>query len=171
MSSRARYPPPGMGGGRGGGGGMNPNAGPNPSFQPRNPMHQYVQRGPAPNNQNQQMYQNHQQQQWLRRNQLPPSDSAVDEVEKTVQSEAIHSRWLSLICTFNLHILPYVSYWLKSPCSYRLISFFSSCFWWCILKYIFGYSEFVFYISFYCYIFNRISDCKILPVIFLLGVG
>ncbi|KAL1546422.1 RNA helicase [Salvia divinorum] len=91
MSSRARYPPPGMGSGRGGGGGMNPNAGPNPSFQPRNPMHQYVQRGPAPSNQNQQMFQNHQQQQWLRRNQLPPSDSAVDEVEKTVQSEAIDS--------------------------------------------------------------------------------
>ncbi|XP_047954454.1 DEAD-box ATP-dependent RNA helicase 8-like [Salvia hispanica] len=89
MSSRARYPPPGMGGGRGGYGGMNPNAGPNPNFQPRNPMHQYAQRSPAPSNQNQQLFQN--QQQWLRRNQLPPSDSAVDEVEKTVQSEAVDS--------------------------------------------------------------------------------
>lgn len=92
MSSRARYPPPGMGGGRGGGGGMNPNAGPNPNFQPRNPGHQYVQRSPAPTNQNHQLFQNHQQQQWLRRNQLPSADPAVDEVEKTVQSEAIDSR-------------------------------------------------------------------------------
>lgn len=102
MNSRARYPPPGMGGGRGGGGGggMNPNAGPNPNFQPRNPMQQYVQRGAAPTNQNHQMFQNPQQQQWLRRNQLPSPDSAVDEVEKTVQSEAIDSRLLSVICTF-----------------------------------------------------------------------
>ncbi|KAK4483461.1 hypothetical protein RD792_010650 [Penstemon davidsonii] len=92
MSSRARYPPPGMsGGGRGGGGGMNPNSGPNPNFQHRNPTQQYVQRNPAPSNQNYQMIQNHQPQQWLRRTQLPPSDSTVDEVEKTVQSEAVDS--------------------------------------------------------------------------------
>ncbi|KAK4476574.1 hypothetical protein RD792_015731 [Penstemon davidsonii] len=90
MSSRARYPPPGMGGGRGGGG-INPNAGPNPNFQQRNPTQQYVQRGPAPNNQNNQMFQNPQQQQWMRRSQLLPTDSTVDEVEKTVQSEAVDS--------------------------------------------------------------------------------
>lgn len=99
MSSRARYPPPGMGGGRGGGGGgggMNPHAGPNPNFQPRYSNQQYVHRGPARNNQNHEMFQNHQlqqqQQQWLRRTQLPPGDSTVDEVEKTVQSEASDSR-------------------------------------------------------------------------------
>ncbi|KAL3829646.1 hypothetical protein ACJIZ3_018448 [Penstemon smallii] len=92
MSSRARYPPPGMGGGaRGGGGGMNPNSVPNPNFQNRNPTQQYVQRNPAPINQNYQMIQNHQPQQWLRRTQLPPTDSTVDEVEKTVQSEAVDS--------------------------------------------------------------------------------
>ncbi|KAI3444574.1 hypothetical protein Pfo_001239 [Paulownia fortunei] len=97
MSSRARFPPPGMGGGRGGGGGggggggMNPHAGLNPSFQPRNANQQYVQRSPAQNNQNHQLFQNPQPQQWLRRNQLPPADSTVDEVEKTVQSEAIDS--------------------------------------------------------------------------------
>ncbi|KAK6142834.1 hypothetical protein DH2020_023182 [Rehmannia glutinosa] len=77
-----------MGGGRGG---MNPNTGPNPSFQPRNPSQQYVQRSPAQNNQNHQLFQNPQPQQWLRRAQLPSTDSNVDEVEKTVQSEAIDS--------------------------------------------------------------------------------
>ncbi|KAK6142821.1 hypothetical protein DH2020_023169 [Rehmannia glutinosa] len=77
-----------MGGGRGG---MNPNTGPNPSFQPRNPSQQYVQRTPAQNNQNHQLFQNPQPQQWLRRAQLPSTDSNVDEVEKTVQSEAIDS--------------------------------------------------------------------------------
>lgn len=97
MTSRARYPPPGMGGGRGGGGGMKPNAGPNPIFQPRNPTAQYVQRSPAPGNQNHQLFQNPQQQQWLRRNQLPSSDSTVDEVEKTVQSEAIDSRLVPFV--------------------------------------------------------------------------
>ncbi|KAL8495307.1 hypothetical protein ACS0TY_019456 [Phlomoides rotata] len=90
MSSRARYPPPGMGGGRGGGagGGMNPNMGPNPNFQPRNMNQQYVQRSQAQNQQNNQLYQNPQPQQWLRRAQ---ADSTVDEVEKTVQSEAVDS--------------------------------------------------------------------------------
>ncbi|XP_022897073.1 DEAD-box ATP-dependent RNA helicase 8-like [Olea europaea var. sylvestris] len=80
MSSRARYPPPGMGGG------MNPNP-----FQPRNPTQNYTTRGPTPNNMNHQTFHNPQQQQWLRRTQLPPSDSTADEVEKTVQSEAVDS--------------------------------------------------------------------------------
>ncbi|KAL0379547.1 UNVERIFIED_CONTAM: DEAD-box ATP-dependent RNA helicase 8 [Sesamum angustifolium] len=81
-----------MGGGRGGGGaGMNPQGGPNPNFQPRNINQQYVQRSPAQNNQNHQLFQNPQPQQWLRRNQLPHADSTVDEVEKTVQSEAVES--------------------------------------------------------------------------------
>lgn len=93
MSSRARYRPPGMGGGRGGvGGGMNPQAGPNPNFQPRNTYQQYVQRSPAKNNQNHQVFQNPQPQQWLRRNQLPLAASPVNEVEKTVQSAAVDSR-------------------------------------------------------------------------------
>ncbi|KAL6498815.1 Envelope glycoprotein gp160 [Orobanche gracilis] len=87
MSLRARYPPPGMGGGRGG---MKPNSGPNPNSQPRNPTQQYVQRGPVPNNQNHQLFQNPQQQQWLRRAQCLPTDS-TEEVEKTIQSEAIDS--------------------------------------------------------------------------------
>ncbi|CAI9101785.1 OLC1v1039197C1 [Oldenlandia corymbosa var. corymbosa] len=85
MNQRTRYPP-GIGGpgvGRGGGN-MNPNA--NPNFQPRNPQ-QYIQRNPM-------HYQNQpppqQQQQWLRRNQLS-NEAAVDEVEKTVQSEAVDS--------------------------------------------------------------------------------
>lgn len=85
MNPRGRYPPPGMGGGGRGGGNMYPNA--NPNFQPRNPQ-QYVQRSPV--NQ-QQHFQNQQTQQWLRRNQLA-SDSTVDEVEKTVQSEAVDQR-------------------------------------------------------------------------------
>ncbi|KAL0425974.1 UNVERIFIED_CONTAM: DEAD-box ATP-dependent RNA helicase 8 [Sesamum radiatum] len=81
-----------MGGGRGGGGaGMNPQGGPNPNFQPRNINQQYVQRSPAQNNPNHQLFQNSQPQQWLRRNQLPHADSTVDEVEKTVQSEAVES--------------------------------------------------------------------------------
>ncbi|KAL2478783.1 Uncharacterized protein Fot_47797 [Forsythia ovata] len=89
MSSRARYPPPGMGGGRGGGGGMNMNTGPNHGFQPRNPTQQYVQRSPAPNNQ---AFQNPQPQQLLRRTQLPsPAHTVVNEVERAVHSEAIDS--------------------------------------------------------------------------------
>ncbi|EPS57204.1 hypothetical protein M569_17616, partial [Genlisea aurea] len=86
MSSRARYPPPGMGGG--GRGGFNSNAWPNPSFQPRNVSQQYVQRSEGQSNQ---FYQGHQAQEWLRRGQLPPADPTVDEVEKSVQSEAIDS--------------------------------------------------------------------------------
>lgn len=71
-----------MGGGCGGGGGgsMHPNA--NTSFQHRN-QQQYMQRSSVPH---QQQFQNQQTQQWMRRNQLS-SDSAIDEVEKTVQSE------------------------------------------------------------------------------------
>ncbi|KAG6432424.1 hypothetical protein SASPL_104000 [Salvia splendens] len=106
MSSRARYPPPGMGGGRGGsggggmnqygGGGMNQYGGANPNFQPRFYNQQYVQRSQTQNFQNNQSMQNPNQsmqnpqpQQWLRR--TPPADSSADEVEKTVQSEAIDS--------------------------------------------------------------------------------
>lgn len=89
MGSRARYPPPGMGGGGRGGGGMQPNAGPNPDFLPRNPTQQY---GPRSSHSSNQMFQNAQQQQWMKRTQLPPADSGVDEVEKTVQPEAVDSR-------------------------------------------------------------------------------
>lgn len=103
MSSRARYPPPGMGGGRGGGpsggGGMNPYGGANPNFQPRYGNQQYVQRSQAPNFQNNQLMQNPQPQQWLRR--TAPGDSSVDEVEKTVQSEAADSR-SGFVLTFFL---------------------------------------------------------------------
>ncbi|XP_073141158.1 DEAD-box ATP-dependent RNA helicase 6-like [Henckelia pumila] len=90
MNSRTRYPPPGMGGGRGGG--MHSNAGLHHGFQPRNPAQQYVQRGPAPNNnQSNQLFQNPQPQQWLPRTHLTLADATVDEVEKTVQSEAVDS--------------------------------------------------------------------------------
>ena len=97
MNNRGRYPP-GIGAGRGGG----VNA--NPSFQSRPHQQQYVQRNLVPNQQYQQQHhQNqhqHQQlqqhQQWLKRNQLGggPADSNVDEVEKTVQSEAVDSRFV-----------------------------------------------------------------------------
>ncbi|KAH0677736.1 hypothetical protein KY285_025537 [Solanum tuberosum] len=81
MNSRSGYPPPWMGGGGGGdGGSMHPNA--NTSFQQRN-QQQYMQRSSVPH---QQQFQNQQTQQWMRRNQLS-SDSAIDDVEKTVQSE------------------------------------------------------------------------------------
>ncbi|KAK3194808.1 hypothetical protein Dsin_026118 [Dipteronia sinensis] len=94
-NSRGRYPP-GIGGGRGG---VNPA---NPSFQSNRPQQQqYVQRSMVPNHQQQQylhhqqqqqqhqQQQHQQQQQWLRRNHFSGADSsAVDEVEKTVQSEA-----------------------------------------------------------------------------------
>nr|DAD18862.1 TPA_asm: hypothetical protein HUJ06_020325 [Nelumbo nucifera] len=78
MNTRGRYPP-GIGNGRGG----NVNA--NPNFQARNPQQQYVQRNTV---QNQQAFQ--QQQQWLRRNPMG-TDSSSNEVEKTVQSEAVDS--------------------------------------------------------------------------------
>ncbi|WKA04909.1 hypothetical protein VitviT2T_022905 [Vitis vinifera] len=64
-------------------------SGPNPNFQYRNPnQQQYVQRNVG---QSYQQFQQQNQQQWLRRNQAG-ADSAVDEVEKTVQSEAVDSR-------------------------------------------------------------------------------
>ncbi|KAH7577917.1 hypothetical protein JRO89_XS01G0315700 [Xanthoceras sorbifolium] len=97
-NSRGRYPP-GIGGGRGG-----VNAA-NPSFQSSRPQQQYVQRSLVQNHQqqfhhHQQQQQQHQQQQqqWLRRNHFPGSDSSVvDEVEKTVQSEAaMDSSYLEL---------------------------------------------------------------------------
>ncbi|KAK4354046.1 hypothetical protein RND71_026240 [Anisodus tanguticus] len=85
MNSRSRYPPPWMGGGRGGGGGsMHPNA--NPNFQQRNQQQQYMQRSSSVPQQ--QQFQNQQTQQRMRRNELS-SDSSVDEVEKTVQSETV----------------------------------------------------------------------------------
>ncbi|XP_070038586.1 DEAD-box ATP-dependent RNA helicase 8-like isoform X2 [Nicotiana tomentosiformis] len=64
MNPRARFQPPGMGRGGGGSGSMHPNT---------NPQH----------------FQNQQTRQWLRRNQLPSADSTSDEIEKTVQSEAV----------------------------------------------------------------------------------
>ncbi|KAH7850541.1 hypothetical protein Vadar_034623 [Vaccinium darrowii] len=110
MNPRGRYPP-GIGGG-----GLNGN----PNFQQRNFQQQYVQRSTMQNHQqyqnqhqqhqqphqqqqqqqhqqhlqrqqqHQQQQQQQQQQQWLRRNQLG-AESSVDEVEKTVQSEAVDS--------------------------------------------------------------------------------
>ncbi|GFZ21046.1 RNAhelicase-like 8 [Actinidia rufa] len=85
MNTRGRYPP-----GIGGGGGRGGNLYPNPNFQSRNFQQQYVQRGTMQNHQQFQSQQQQQQQQWLRRNQLG-ADSSVDEVEKTVQSEAVDS--------------------------------------------------------------------------------
>nr|KAJ0196857.1 hypothetical protein LSAT_V11C700344490 [Lactuca sativa] len=73
-----RYPP---GIGRGGGGNYHGN--PNPNFQ-----QQYAQRNPAHHQQFQQQQQQQQQQQWLRRNPVGNDSSVVDEVEKTIQSEA-----------------------------------------------------------------------------------
>ncbi|KAL6981930.1 RNA helicase [Sarracenia purpurea var. burkii] len=91
MSTRGRYPP-GIGGGSGGrGGGVNAN----PNFQPRNfqqqqqQQQQYVQRSPI---QNHQQFHSQQHQQWLRRNQLGAEPSVV-EIEKTVQLEAVDSRY------------------------------------------------------------------------------
>ena len=59
----------------------------NPNFQNRNPNYQqqqYFQRPPM---------QNQQQQQWLRR--IPiATDSPANEVEKTVQSEVVDSRYI-----------------------------------------------------------------------------
>lgn len=77
-----RYPP---GIGRGGGGNYHGN--PNPNFQ-----QQYAQRNPAHHQQFQQQQQQ-QQQQWLRRNPVGNDSSVVDEVEKTIQSEAADPRY------------------------------------------------------------------------------
>ncbi|GMP61516.1 hypothetical protein CsSME_00023951 [Camellia sinensis var. sinensis] len=92
MNTRGRYPP-GIGGGGGRGGSLNVNL----NFHPRNFQQQYVQRGPMQNHHQQfqsqqqhQQHQQHQQPQWLRRNQLG-AELSVDEVEKTVRSEAVDS--------------------------------------------------------------------------------
>lgn len=87
MNSRGRYPP-GLAGGRGG------NVVPNPNYQNRNYNNQQQQNyyGQRNSNNNVQQYQ---QQQWLRRDQLG-ADSSNDEVEKTVQSEAVDSGYDSL---------------------------------------------------------------------------
>ncbi|CAL5397865.1 unnamed protein product [Camellia sinensis] len=92
MNTRGRYPP-GIGGGGGRGGSLNVNL----NFHPRNFQQQYLQRGPMQNHHQQfqsqqqhQQHQQHQQPQWLRRNQLG-AELSVDEVEKTVQSEAVDS--------------------------------------------------------------------------------
>lgn len=54
----------------------------------------------------QQQQQLQQQQQWLRRTQLGGTDSnVVDEVEKTVQSEAVDSRCISFGIICYVHIL------------------------------------------------------------------
>ncbi|TYH77578.1 hypothetical protein ES332_D04G163400v1 [Gossypium tomentosum] len=73
----------------------------NPSFQSRPEQPQYAQRNLVQNHHHFQQQQHHHhhlqqqqhQQQWLRQNQLPSrNDSTVaDEVEKTVQSEAVDS--------------------------------------------------------------------------------
>ncbi|EXC06854.1 hypothetical protein L484_017320 [Morus notabilis] len=112
-SNRGRYPP-GIGAGRGGG--MHAN----PAFQSRAPQQQYVQRNLVQNqtqqhyiqqqqhhqhqhhhHQQQQQHQYQQQQQWLRRGQLGgvADSGVVDEVEKTVQSEAVDS---SLVTALSL---------------------------------------------------------------------
>lgn len=119
-SSRGRYPP-GIGSGRGG-----INAA-NPSFQSNRPHQQYVQRNLVP-----QQFQ--QQQQWLRRNNFPGAESpAVDEVEKTVQSEAaIDPRFV-----FRLFLLVeiilcyrkgfYISYWYFVYGRARYLKYLASC--------------------------------------------
>lgn len=95
-NNRGRYPP-GIGAGRGGGMNLNP------AFQSRVPQQHYVQRSLVQQqNQHQQQQQQYhqqqqQQQQWLRRGQLGGADSIVDEVEKTVQSEAVDSRCCLLL--------------------------------------------------------------------------
>ncbi|CAI8607261.1 unnamed protein product [Vicia faba] len=112
-NNRARFPPPGIGPGRGGANpnvNLNQNPNLNNQFQQRPPYHHhnqqqhqqqqhqhqqyYAQRQMVQQHQPPQQQQQHhqQQQQWLRRAQLGGSESnAADEVEKTVQSEAIDS--------------------------------------------------------------------------------
>lgn len=95
MNNRARYPP-GIGAGRGGTGG---NVG--PAFQSRTPQMQYVQRNQLGQQQFQPNYQQQaqlkpqplpsQHRQWPRRPQVGGAEAIVDEVEKTVQSEAVDS--------------------------------------------------------------------------------
>ncbi|PKI39969.1 hypothetical protein CRG98_039632, partial [Punica granatum] len=91
LIDRARYPP-GIGAGRGGAG---MNAG--PAFQSRTPQMQYVQRNQLGQQQYQQNYPQqpqpqhpqHQHHHWPRRPQIGGAEASVDEVEKTVQSEAV----------------------------------------------------------------------------------
>lgn len=120
-NNRGRYPP-GIGAGRGGGMNLNP------AFQSRVPQQHYVQRSLVQQQNHQQQQQNHhqqqqhqyqqqqqqyhqqqQQQQWLRRGQLGGADSIVDEVEKTVQSEAVDSRCcLLLMYCIRMHVFVYL---------------------------------------------------------------
>ncbi|XP_071697695.1 uncharacterized protein [Rutidosis leptorrhynchoides] len=74
-----RYPP-GIGGGGGSGGNPNPNYQQQQHYAQRNAVHHQ-----------QQFQQQQQQQQWLRRNRVGNDSSAVDEVEKTIQSEATNT--------------------------------------------------------------------------------
>lgn len=116
-NNRGRYPP-GMGVGRGAV--MNAN----PSFQSRVPQQQYVQRNLMQNHQqfqHQQQQQQHQQQQWLRRSQLPPVDSSVDEVEKTVQSEAVDSRSYTLKHRVDITYFKYTTLYFPEFRSMRLL--------------------------------------------------
>lgn len=120
-NNRARYPP-GMGLGRGG---FHPNVGHNPNlnqnpglnqnhaFQPRPPYQQqphYVQRHLI------QQPQQQQQQQWLRRD-----ANAVDEVEKTVQSEAVDSRFVCCRCLASSFVV--IRVWVE-----LMFLLFSLCF-------------------------------------------
>ncbi|WMV30871.1 hypothetical protein MTR67_024256 [Solanum verrucosum] len=114
MNSRSGYPPPWMGGD--GGGSMHPNA--NTSFQQRN-QQQYMQRSSVPH---QQQFQNQQTHQWMRRNQLS-SDSAIDDVEKTVQSEngrvILVNSVLDALPTYVMSLFPIPSKVLKRSDSLR----------------------------------------------------
>ncbi|KAK6158168.1 hypothetical protein DH2020_005482 [Rehmannia glutinosa] len=85
--ARGRYPP-GIGNGRGGGGTLNQNyQNRNPHYQQQHQQPPYPQR-PAQN----------QPPQWMRRNPSASIDSdSYNEVEKTVQSEAIGSTYISAI--------------------------------------------------------------------------
>lgn len=91
MNNRARYPP-GIGAGRGGAG-MNSG----PAFQSRASQMQYVQRNQLgqqqfqPNYQQQPQSLQHRQLQWSRKPQVGSAEASLDEVEKTVQSEAVDS--------------------------------------------------------------------------------
>ncbi|KAK4769791.1 hypothetical protein SAY87_030323 [Trapa incisa] len=94
MNNRARYPP-GISAGRGAG----MNAG--PAFQSRAPQMQYVQRNQLGQQQFQPNYHqkpqpqphlaDHQYQQLAHRAQIGSTEASVEEVEKTVQSEAVDS--------------------------------------------------------------------------------
>lgn len=100
MNSRARYPP-GLAAGRGGN--FNPNY-QNRNYNNNNNQRQqqvqnYGQRN-GNNNMQLQQQQQYQQQQWLRRNQVG-ADSSNQEVEKTVQSEAVDFGYAFLSMLWN----------------------------------------------------------------------